>query len=147
MQRERYLGLVAGPFQVALPLVAVRQILDVGAGGAPTDPLGLGVEPIALASVLGEEPGQAHQALLLFDGHAGPVLLTADRLLGVLEPERVVALPETVVVRWPGLISGILRHRGLVLILDPQVLVGIIEVWQGDLATPTSRARFEVTRG
>lgn len=143
MQQERYLGLVAGPFRVALPIVAVRQILDVGGGTAPTDPRALGVEPIALASVLGAAPQRERQALLLFDGHPGPVLLTADELLGVLEPSNVSPLPATVATRWPGLVRGTLRHEGLVLILDPQVMVGVVEVWRADRADEGEQAPGE----
>ena len=132
MQGERYLGLEAGPFRVALPLVAVRQILDAGGGSAPTDPRALGVEPTELAAVLGAPQEEGRRALLLFDGHPGPVLLAVDRLLGVLEPRGVTALPRTVATRWPGLIEGTLRHEGLVLILDPQVLVGLVEAWRAE---------------
>jgi hypothetical protein len=147
VQQERYLGLVAGPFRVALPIVAVRQILDVGGGTAPTDPRALGVEPIALASVLGAQQRRERQALLLFDGHPGPVLLTADELLGVLEPRALSGLPATVATRWPGLVRGTLRHKGLVLILDPQVLVGLVEVWRADNAKEPPGATAEVSGG
>ena len=136
MLGERYLGMVAGPFRLALPIVAVRQILDAGDGSAPTDPRALGVEPVPLANVLGAKPQGSRSALLLFDGHPGPVLLTVDRLLGVLEPHQVMPLPKTVATRWPGLVQGTLRHDGLVLILHPQVLIGLVEVWRAESPAP-----------
>lgn len=127
---ERHLGLRAGPFRLALPIVAVRQILDTGGGGSPTDPRALGVMPVPLATVLGVEPSAKRPALLLFDGDPGPVLLSACSLDGVLEGREVAPLPRTVATRWPGLVLGTLKHKGLVLVLDPQVLVGLVEVWQ-----------------
>jgi len=146
MQQERYLGLVAGPYRVALPLVAVRQILDVGEGTAPTDPRALGVEPISLARVLGATQQRDRQALLLFDGHPGLVLVTADALLGVLEAEDIKPIPDTVAIRWPGLIKGTLQHEGLVLILEPQVLTGLVELWRGD-APLQAKVGVEVSGG
>ena len=130
MASERLLALRAGPFRLGLPLVGVRQILDAGGekGGASHDPRALGVEPVPLASVLGAMPETLHPALLLFDGHGGPVLLSTCALEGVVEAEDVRPLPETVLIRWPGLFSGTGRDaHGLILLTDPQVLIGVVE--------------------
>lgn len=132
---ERLLAITAGPFRVALPLPSLRQILDLGGAhrDAPTDPRALGVTPLSLARILGAEPVSDAPALLLFDGHPGPVLLTACRLEGVFEAEKVRPLPRTVAVRWPDLIRGTCRYRGnLVLVLDPRVLMGVVEVRLGE---------------
>jgi hypothetical protein len=133
-ERERYLGVGAGPFRLALPLETVRQILDVGGAQAvaPADPRALGVEPISLARLLGAAPSALRPALLLFDGHTGPALLSTCLLGGVIdadEPPR--PLPRTVACRWPGLIRGVIEddvdHLGLRLVLDPRVLMGLVE--------------------
>lgn len=129
----RFIALTAGPFKVALPLVSVRQLLDTGGERslAPLDPRALGVAPISLARLLGASPCTERPALLLFDGHTGPVLLTACVLGGIFEPKEgeIRPLPPSVAVRWPDLIRGTLRHEGaLWLVLDPHVLMGVVEV-------------------
>lgn len=130
----RYIALTAGPFKVALPLVSVRQLLDTGGERslAPLDPRALGVAPISLARLLGAAPSTDRPALLLFDGHEGPVLLTACVLGGIFEPkeeDELRPLPPSVAVRWPDLIRGTLRHEGAMrLVLDPHVLMGVVEV-------------------
>jgi hypothetical protein len=127
---ERYLALTAGPFPIALPLSAVRQILDVGGdqAEAPLDPRALGVQPISLARLLGAEPLPKRPALLLFDGHIGPVLLSACTMSGVLDGTPPRPLPRTVACRWPGLVRGLVddgaRPR---LALDTRVLMGLVE--------------------
>lgn len=130
---ERYLALLAGPFAVALPLTSVRQILDMGGerSFAPQDPRALGVEPVSLARLLGAEPTSTRPALLLFDGHTGPVLVTACALQGVFEPPHITPLPPTVATRWPDLIRGTTKHGGLRLVLAAQVLMGVAEVGAG----------------
>ena len=126
---ERYLGVQAGPFRLALPLPAVRQILDVGgdAAQAPSDPRALGVEPLSLAKLLEMEPRPGRPALLLFDGHTGPVLLSTCLLGAVLDAAPPRPLPRTVACRWPGLIRGTIDDDGLRLVLDPRVLMGLVE--------------------
>ncbi len=133
---ERHLALMAGPFSVALPLTSVRQILDMGGDRsfAPTDPRDLGVRPVSLAGLLGKAPRDERPALLLFDGHTGPVLVTACVLQGVFEPGRIASLPPTVALRWPDLIRGTTQHEGLRLVLDPRVLMGLAEVRLGEEA-------------
>jgi hypothetical protein len=134
-ERERYLGVRAGPFRLALPFETVRQILDVGGtqASAPSDPRALGVEPISLARLLGAQPTLERPALLLFDGHTGPVLLSTCVLGGVVDasaPPR--PLPRTVACRWPGLIRGVIDDApGLRLVLDPRVLMGLVEADAG----------------
>lgn len=128
---ERYLGVSAGPFSLALPLLTVRQILDVGGASsmAPSDPRALGVEPISLARLL-DKPAQAGRpGLLLFDGHIGPVLLSVCGLSGVFDAPAPQPLPRTVACRWPGLVRGVLSHPEgkLRLVLDPRVLMGLVE--------------------
>ena len=128
--RGRYLCLRAGPFRVALPLLSVRQILDVGGqdAQAPSDPRALGVHPVPLGEVLGVPTETQSPALLLFDGSQGPVLLSVGGIDDLVESPHVTALPETVATRWPGLIRGTVRGAsGLILVLDPEVLVGVVE--------------------
>lgn len=132
----RHIALTAGPFKVALPLVSIRQLLDMGGerSFAPMDPRALGVAPISLARLLGEAPISERPALLLFDGHTGPVLLTACTLDGIFEPERLDPLPPTVAVRWPDLVKGTVREQSLLrLVLDPHVLMGVVEVRGAEL--------------
>ena len=130
---QRYLGVRAGPFRLALPLEAVRQILDVGGeqASAPTDPRALGVLPLSLARLLDSEPVARRPALLLFDGLSGPVLLSTCVLGGVVDAATPRPLPRTVACRWPGLIRGVLHLQaqddGLRLIIDPRVLMGLVE--------------------
>ena len=126
---ERFLGVRAGPFRLALPLGTVRQILDVGgeAASAPTDPRALGVLPVSLARLLGAEPVARRPALLLFDGHMGPVLLSTCVLGSVVDADPPRALPRTVACRWPGLVRGVIDDGGLRLVLDPRVLMGLVE--------------------
>lgn len=131
--QTRLIALTAGPFQLALPVPSVRQILDMGGENrlAPSDPRALGVEPVSLARVLGTEPLPDAPALLLFDGHTGPVLLSVCRLDGVFDPGEVRPLPPTVATRWPDLIEGTTRSpregSPLALVLDPRVLMGVVE--------------------
>ena len=126
---QRYLGVRAGPFRLALPLEAVRQILDIGGeqASAPSDPRALGVLPLSLARLLGSEPVARRPALLLFDGLSGPVLLSTCVLGGVVDADAPRALPRTVACRWPGLIRGVLEDDGLRLVIDPRVLMGLVE--------------------
>lgn len=50
----------------------------------------------------------------------------------MFEAEKVRPLPRTVAVRWPDLIRGTCRYGGsLVLVLDPRVLMGVVEVRLG----------------
>ncbi len=150
----RHIALSAGPFKVALPLISIRQLLDMGGekSFAPMDPRALGVAPISLARLLGEEPSTSRPALLLFDGHTGPVLLTACTLDGIFEPKPadIAPLPKAVAVRWPDLIKGTVRHEAAVrLVLDPHVLMGVVEVRQAELAEddPAAAALFDVPAG
>ncbi len=131
MQSARHLSLHAGPFRVALPLSSVRQILDAGGprSTAPTDPRALGVMPVPLAEVLGAKSDAAHPALLLFDGYPGPVVLSCDGLRGVVAGAEVRPLPATVITRWPGLCRGTLRSDRLQLVLDAEVLIGVVEAF------------------
>ncbi|MBI1944794.1 MAG: hypothetical protein HYS27_03810 [Deltaproteobacteria bacterium] len=128
---ERYLGVSAGPFSLALPLLTVRQILDVGGASsmAPSDPRALGVEPISLARLLDKPAQPGRPGLLLFDGHIGPVLLSVCALSGVFDAPAPQPLPRTVACRWPGLVRGVLSHPEgkLRLVLDPRVLMGLVE--------------------
>lgn len=140
----RFIALTAGPFKVALPLVSVRQLLDAGGerSFAPMDPRALGVAPISLARLLGETPCTERPALLLFDGHTGPVLLTACVLGGIFEPKdgEIRPLPPSVAVRWPDLIRGTVRHEGAMrLVLDPHVLMGVVEVRAQELELDDGR--------
>ena len=134
---ERFLGVLAGPFRLALPLETVRQILDVGGATAeaseraPTDPRALGVQPLSLAELLGAAPADRRPALLLFDGHTGPVLLSTCVLGAVIDAPTPTPLPRTVACRWPGLIQGVIDDGGqLRLVLDPRVLMGLVEAAQ-----------------
>ena len=128
VSRERYLGVDAGPFRLALPLSSVRQILDVGAGEASLDPRALGVEPVSLAVLLGASPTSERPAVLLFDGTAEPVVLTCCGLRGVVDADTPHPLPSTVACRWPGLLKGTIDDANrLALVLDPHVLMGLLE--------------------
>ena len=133
---ERFLGLRAGLFPVSLPLVSVRQILDMGGatGSAPTDPRALGVAPVSLAKVLGATPDAERPALLLLDGKSGPLLLSADALDGVLDATQVTPLPPSVGIRFPGLLRGLISHDTMRLVLDPDVLAEVVEIRLGELA-------------
>jgi hypothetical protein len=128
---ERYLGVSAGPYTLALPLLTVRQILDVGgsSASAPSDPRALGVEPISLARLLDKPAQGVRPGLLLFDGHTGPVLLTVCQVAGVLDAPPPRPLPKTVACRWPGLVRGVIETKegALRLVLDPRVLMGLLE--------------------
>lgn len=134
----RYLAIDAGPFSLALPLSAVRQILDLGGeqATAPTDPRALGVEPLSLARLLGASPRSERQGLLLFDGLVGPVLLAACALRGVFDADPPRPLPETVACRWPGLIAGLVRHQGLRLAIDARFLMGLVESANVEAGSP-----------
>lgn len=129
MATQRFLGVRAGPFRLAMPLEAVRQILDVGGdqASAPTDPRALGVLPLSLAKLLGSEPVARRPALLLFDGLSGPALLSTCVLGRVIDAAPPRPLPRTVACRWPGLIRGVLVDEGLRLVLDTRVLMGLVE--------------------
>lgn len=129
---QRFLGVRAGPFRLALPLEAVRQILDVGGdqGSAPSDPRALGVRPLSLARLLGSEPVARRPALLLFDGLSGPALLSTCVLGSVIDAAPPRPLPRTVACKWPGLIRGVLADDGLRLVLDTRVLMGLVEAAQ-----------------
>lgn len=126
---QRYLALDAGPFRVSLPLISVRQILDLGGdkGRAPMDPRALGVMPVSLARVLGAEPLQDRPALLLLDGKSGPLLLSVCRLGGVAGVARLEPLPPTVTVRYPRLLQGIIVYEGMRFVLEPDVLAAVVE--------------------
>ncbi len=108
---ERTLAVQAGPCRLAIPLTSVRQILDAGGetASAPEDPRALGVAPTSLARVLDLQPAPGRPALLLFDSHLGPVLISVCRLDGIVDAHERFELPATAPIRWPGLLShGIL---------------------------------------
>lgn len=140
---ERTLAVHAGTCRLAIPLTSVRQILDAGGetASAPEDPRALGVAPTSLARVLDLEPAPGRPALLLFDSHLGPVLISVCRLDGIVDTDERLELPATAPIRWPGLLShGILApdapgdeaERSVVFVLDPVVLIGVIEAAQID---------------
>ena len=134
---ERILGVRAGACRLAIPLTSVRQILDAGGvtAMAPADPRALGVSPVSLAKVLGQTPLPHRPALLLFDSHLGPVLLSVCLLEGILDADRRYSIPHTAPMRWPGLISHAITRPDddtLAFVLDPVVLMGVIEAAQVD---------------
>jgi hypothetical protein len=129
MAYERVLAVVAGSYRLAVPLTFVRQILDAGGplGQAPLDPRELGVEPVSLARVFGDAARAVRPALLLVDGVSGPLLLACCSIEGVIDIDEVTPLPDTVLTRWPGLLRGTIEKGGIVLVVDPETLVGVIE--------------------
>jgi hypothetical protein len=128
-QAERVLVVDAGPYALALPLRCVRQILDLGGAQstAPVDPRALGVTPISLAELLGAEPLTDRPGLLLVDGPTGPVLLMACKTGSVYDASALWPLPQTVVVRFGGLLRGVLLLDRPRLLLDPVILLGLVE--------------------
>lgn len=133
MDRARFLALVAGPFRVALPLRAVKQIVDVGgAEGAPPDEA---QGAVSLAAVFGEAPMPWRPAVVLLDVGGAELLLSCCRLEGVFEADVPLPLPKTVAMRWPGLLQGALLRAAdvegapplLYLQLDARVLQGVVE--------------------
>lgn len=134
---ERTLAFVAGRCRLAIPLTSVRQILDAGGATAmaPADPRALGVSPVSLARVLGETPQDSRPALLLFDSHLGPVLLSVCQLNGIVDATERFDVPQTAPLRWPGLVSHAIfdpAAKGLVFVLDTVLLMGVIEAAQLD---------------
>ncbi len=134
---ERTLAIRAGRCRLAIPLTTVRQILDAGGetAMAPADPRALGVSPVSLAKVLGVDPLQSRPALLLFDSHLGPVLLSVCQLDGILDAKSQHSVPQTAPIRWPGLVSHAIGGESgedVVFVLDPVLLMGVIEAVQVD---------------
>jgi hypothetical protein len=129
LTHERVLAVIAGSFRLAVPLTFVRQILDAGGpfGEAPLDPKAIGVEPVSLARVFGDAPRVVRPALLLVDGVSGPLLVAVCAIEGVIDIDGVAPLPATVLTRWPGLLRGTIERAGIVLVIDPETLVGVIE--------------------
>jgi hypothetical protein len=137
---ERYLGFDAGPFRLAAPLSAVRQILD------DTTPatrhardmatvLGAGAAPASTASMSAPTAPTAG-AVLVFDADDDAVPLRCSTLRGVIDAPKPAPLPQTVACRWPGLLLGTIDDDGaLILVLDPRVLIGLCE------AAPTTTAQ------
>jgi hypothetical protein len=120
--RHRYLGFDAGPFRLAAPLTAVRQIVEVGVAVEGTPRVR------SVAEVLGEAPRGRPQALLAFDAVDGLVLLGCCALRGVIDAPPPTPLPRTVACRWPGLLAGTINEDGaLTLVVDPYVLSGLLE--------------------
>lgn len=102
---------------------------------APDDPRALGVSPVSLAKVLGEAPKQTRPALLLFDSHLGPVLLSVCELSGIVDATARLNVPQTAPLRWPGLVSHAILDPAtdaLVFVLDTVLLMGVIEAAQLD---------------
>lgn len=132
-ERARYLTLSAGPFRLALPLHAIKQILDVGGFDqlVPYNPADHGVVPVSLARALGRTPLGGRPAYVLCHRGDTDVVLAACALGDVLDvADKPRPLPATVVCRWPGLMHGIIRDPkdgGLRLVLDSVVLGGLLE--------------------
>jgi hypothetical protein len=129
---RRYLRVEAGPFQLALPLSSVRQILDTGSGDAALDPRAIGVMQHSLAVLLGARPSSSQPAVLLFDGARDPVVFLCCRLRGVLDAAAPRPLPGTVACRHPGLIAGTTRadDGALLLVLDAAALTALVDAQQ-----------------
>lgn len=137
MDRERHLALVAGPFRIALPLVDVRQIVDVGGGDAEPPPA-VAEEvkgAVSLAVLFGEAPMPWRPAVVRLDAAGSDLLVSCCRLEGFFDAGPPIPLPKTVAMRWPGLLAGALvrapEEEGaparLYLKVDARVLVGVVE--------------------
>ncbi len=139
----RYLAVRAGPFRLGLPLEAVRQILDAGGeqAQAPSDPRALGVLPLSLAELLGAEPLERRPALLLFDGHTGPVLLSTCVLGAVVDAPPPRPLPRTVACRWPGLIRGVIDDDDATAIDTSALDTGAVDTGARDTGAVDTGAR------
>jgi hypothetical protein len=119
-----YLALVAGPLRVALRLAAIRQILDAGSPAPGAEP----ENALSLARLLGEEPLPRRPAILAFEASGGGLLrLSVCQFHGVFRAGDPQPLPPAVLVRWPGLVRGTLRHEGLIPVLDELTLRALID--------------------
>jgi hypothetical protein len=121
---QRFLGFSAGPFRLATPIAAVRQIVEhTDVAGPPA---------IAIAALLGAEPRGPPAALLEFDA-LGAMRWGCCALRGVIDAPPPLPLPATVACRWPGLLAGTIDDGDdLTLVIDPRVLVGL---WESTTAT------------
>jgi hypothetical protein len=135
---DRYLGFDAGPFRLAAPLSAVRQILDDTTAATRhardlAEVLGAGA-PSSPSSASGTPTAATAGAVLVFDADDDAVPLRCSTLRGVIDAPAPAPLPQTVACRWPGLLLGTIEDDGaLTLVLDPRVLIGLCEA-----AAPTT---------
>lgn len=139
---SRLLGLLAGPFHIALPLSSVHQIAALdGVQAAPTPTPEATFVP-HLAEVLGGAR-RAESAALCLEGPGGFFRVQTCSLTGVFAEEVPIhPLPATVSTRWPGLLRGTARNPQcgvLHLVLDPGFLCGMVEVAR-PRAAPAPRA-------
>ena len=94
-----YLGLLAGPFRVALPVKEVKQILHME---GPFDKASLDAVPISLPMLLGHPPKEKDPAYLLFEGAQSDYILSTCEVHGVFVPTQKLAV-KAVPQKWPGL--------------------------------------------
>ena len=127
MQDVPYLAFAAGPLRVALPLFAVRQILDAGDANIQAQTSEPALPALNLARLLGEDALTSRPAVVIFESGGVAVRLACCRLLGVFHAATVTALPPAVLVRWPGLVKGLLRYDGLIMLVDPMILRALID--------------------
>ena len=136
----RFIEVRAGRYRLALPLIAIRQILDLGGGSGADDPKRLGLVATSLADALEETQKASNPALLLFEGQMGPQVISVCGLGKIFHVEQILPIPRTVRTRWPELLRGVIRHQAeddghrFWVAIDPAVMISIVESYFYDRA-------------
>jgi hypothetical protein len=138
----RFLGFVAGPYALAVPIASVRRILAADHDHADDAAAG---RPHALAAVLGVGPRGPAQAVLVFDADDGGWSVSCCGLRGVVETERLLTLPATLARDHPELLVGAIADGDeLALVVDPLALVALLPRDHG-AAAPAMGSRVAAT--
>jgi hypothetical protein len=133
----RFLGVVAGPFALALPLAGIRRLDDVR--HPALDAMWQRTNVTSLADVFSAAPLGPPAAVLSLDaGDAAEdgFFVSCCALRGVLDVGAIEPLARTVACLWPRLFSGLVEHDGaLALVVDVAVLSQVVSMHR-DTHTP-----------
>ena len=127
-----FVGLQAGPFRAAIPVRSIKEIVHME---GPFDEGQLPQVPVSLATLLGQSPLHKSPGYLLFESaHQKDHILSTCEIHGVFTPKKEWPLPESLSLKWPGLVTRCLQgtpdrnaKAGSYLALALDVLFGIVE--------------------
>ena len=103
------------------------------------------IKPISLARIMGARhipPSEPSQFLLVGQRTTAPLACTT--IAGSWDPEVLEPVPSTIDIHWPGLIRALALHgTKWVPVIEPAILLGVIEGWIEDNSADTHQSLGE----